>query len=537
MNRQSLKQKSKASVLIALAVLVGATILMSPLSIRLDLTQGNQYSLSKTSKSLMKDLDKQVEVKVYFSKELPNYLLSTKQFVSDLLNEYQRYGGSKLKIEYIDPTTDQALEQKVQQLGIPKLQFNVVEDDKYQVTNGFLGIAVNQVTDEQETVSAKTEILPVVENLQNFEYDLTLAIKKITQETDLGVGFATGFGGKGKTELTVLTKLLGKQYLVTDFDVSSGALVPDYINTLIIAGPQETYSDRSIYVVDQFVMRGGSLLVLDDKILIDQNLQPYELENNLDGLLAHYGFTVNKDLVDDVSNEMANFSQGYMQFFVQYPLWLKIQPKNFDKDNVMVSQLEGLTLPWVSSVDYYGPTELDGSQEDKEVSYLVKSTDKAWLQTADFNLDPQNQQATFNLGTQGTKNLAISAFGPFKSYFINKEIPKPAVNSNLAETILEKSDWSRIIVMGDTDFIADGFLQSFNSNPVFIQNIVDGLTQDADLIQIRSKSITDRSLKELSSSTRNTLKYAITLGPTLLIILYGLYRFWNRKKKNFVDYL
>jgi len=523
MNRQSLKQKSKVSVFILLAVLVVASIFISQISLRVDLTQGNQYSLSRTSKNLMKGLADQVEVTVYFSKELPNYLLSAKQLVVDLLSEYQRYAGIKLKIEYIDPASDHAVEQKVQQLGIPKLQFNVVEDDKYQVTNGFFGIAVSQ--------EDKTEVLPVVDNLQNFEYDLTLAVKKVIQHADLGVGFATGFGGKGKAELAYLTKLLEKQYLVTDFDISAGALAPDYINTLIIAAPQEAYTERALYAIDQFVMRGGSLLVLDDKIMVDQTLQPHELDNNLDGLLNHYGFTVNKDFVDDVSNEMANFSQGYMQFFVQYPLWLKIRPENFDKANVMVSQLEGLTLPWASSVSF------NGSMEDKEVSYLVKSTAKAWSQTENFNLDPQNQQVTFNLATQGQKNMAISAFGQYSSYFKDKAVPKPKAPATATENNLTKTDWARIAIIGDADFVAEGFLQSFPSNPVFIQNIVDGLTQDADLIQIRSKSITDRSLKELSTSTRNTLKYSLTLGPTFLVALYGLYRFWSRRKKSFIDEL
>jgi len=264
---------------------------------------------------------------------------------------------------------------------------------------------------------------------------------------------------------------------------------------------------------------------------VDQTLKALPISSNLDNLLANYGLRVNQDLVSDVSNEMANFTQGYVQFFVPYPLWVKVLPQGFDKKNVMVSQLESLVLPWASSVEYLA------NEPNREITYLVKTTNKAWTQTGNFILDPQNQQSTFNQQAQGQKNLAIAVFGPFESYFKGKNTPQANIKQTEKENFIEKTDWARIVLMGDSDFIDDGFLKSFSGNAAYIQNIIDGLTQDADLINIRSKEITDRSLKELSNSQRQTIKYLVIFGPTILLVVYGLVRFISRRRKSFIDEL
>lgn len=520
MNRKLLKHQIYLRTVIILGIIIVLVLIVNQFSLRLDLTQGQQYSLSKTSKNLLKNLDDIVNIKVYFSNELPNYLLATRQEVEDLLKEYQNYAGSKLKITYIDPASSPDLEKEVQAIRIPKLQFNVLENDKYQVTNGYLGIAV--------MYGDKSEVLPVVQNSKNFEYDLTSAIKKVSTKEQLQAAFTTGHGEK---TLNDLTSALQQQYQLQTVDLSSGALIPDSIKTLIIAGPTQPFDDRSLFVIDQFVMNGGGLLVLSDKINVDNNLRAQPVNNNLDNLLLSYGLKVNNDLVEDLSNEMANFSQGYVQFIIPYPMWVKVTKNGFDKNNVIVNQLEGLVLPWTSSVEYIGTTD------KREVSYLAKSTDKAWLQTGTFNLDPQKQEQSFNPQTQGQKNLAIAVFGAFDSFFKGKTVPPAKEAQNMDENFQEQTDYARLVVMGDADFTADGFIKNMAGNQVYIQNLIDGLSQSADLISIRSKTITDRGLKQLSDNRRNFIKYGLIFGPTFLVVVYGLLRFVRRRKKSFVDEL
>jgi len=244
MNRRSLKQQASIKVGLVLGIIIVAMLIINQFSFRVDLTQGRQYSLSKTSKTLMKNLDDIVNVKVYFSKELPNYLLSTRLEVSDLLKEYQNYAGNKLKIAYLDPALDPEAEKEVQSLQIPKLQFNVMENDKYQVTNGYLGMAV--------MYGDKTEIIPVVENIQNFEYDLTLAIKKVIAKSQPRLAFAVGHGERGSGNLEILKKILETQYILEDIDLTNGSFIPEGIKTLIVDGPTQSFDERSLYIIDQF---------------------------------------------------------------------------------------------------------------------------------------------------------------------------------------------------------------------------------------------------------------------------------------------
>ena len=148
---------------------------------RLDMTEGKQYTISQASKNVMKKLDDIINIKVYCSKNLPPQLQKNVTAIKDMLAEYKAYGGKNLRISWIDPAESDAAAQEARSMGINEMQVQTIEKDKAQVVNGYLGIAV--------LFADKKEILPFVQNLDNFEYDLTLAIKKVgrAQVTKVGV--------------------------------------------------------------------------------------------------------------------------------------------------------------------------------------------------------------------------------------------------------------------------------------------------------------------------------------------------------------
>jgi ABC-type uncharacterized transport system involved in gliding motility auxiliary subunit len=310
-----------------------------------------------------------------------------------------------------------------------------------------------------------------------------------------------------QNEIPSAFRALSALYDVRQVNLTTDKQVAPEVNTLVIAGPKQKFSEDELKAIDVFVMRGGSLLLLADGVTVGNGLQASVNDLGLDKLMEKYGLKLNHDLVADVSMGQASFSQGFLSFMVDYPFWPKVLRGGFDQNSTISTKLESLLLPWVSSVavvnNNLGPSS--------KVTELVKSTNRAWQVTGNFNLNPQ--QAT-NPGNEANQyDLALEIAGKFNSFY----------NKNLTGN-------SKIIVVGDSDFVKDSFL-SAGDNLTFFQNMVDGLSLDDALISIRAKGITSHPLtKTLSDTEKQTMKYLNIFGLTVLAIGFGMSRYYARKR-------
>lgn len=499
------KVNTTAIVLIVVGILTVVNFFSYQLFFRVDLTENNDYSISKVSKEAAGKLDDIVNIKVYFSDNLPSQYITLRQEVGDILDEYANYSGGKVRVEFIDPADDEDLKQELMIAGIPELQFNVLEKDKYEVVRGYLGIAVQY--------GDNTEVIPVVENTQNLEYQITLAIKKITGQINSVVGFVTSGGTlNSQNEISYAYGEVAKLYETRNVDLTAGEIQED-INTLIVAGPRVPFGEDELKAIDNFVIKGGSLLVLVNGVEISDGLQANVSDLGLDALLENYGVKLNHDLVLDTSSAMASFSQGFVTFSTNYPFWPKVLKTGFDQNNPAVAKLESAVFPWASSLEI-----IKEKTGENNISYLAQTTNKAWAQTDNFDLNPQ--QMFVPNGSTGVKNLVVSISGKFDSAYD-----------------AGGTDSARLIVVSDSDFINDGFVQRNPDNLILFQNLVDSLSLDNDLINIRSQGITDRPIKEISDGAKAAMRYGNIFGLTLAVVLFGLFRYYARRRSRFIDEL
>ena len=151
------------------------------------------------------------------------------------------------------------------------------------------------------------------------------------------------------------------------------------------------------------------------------------------------------------------------------------------------------------------------------------------MQRGRFDINPYQFMRSMPYN-QSNLPLAAAIRGTFKSYFADKEIPQAeGVSAPTTEKLTESVE-NRLIVVGDGDFVRDDYRMN-QSSVTFFLNIVDWLAQDEDLIAIRSKTITDRPLKELSSGSRKAVKYLNVLGTPLLVIIAGLVHWRMRRSR------
>ena len=90
---------------------------------------------------------------------------------------------------------------------------------------------------------------------------------------------------------------------------------------------------------------------------------------------------------------------------------------------------------------------------------------------------------------------------------------------------------AELVVIGCSKMFEDMVLQSGHQNALLLMNIVDSLAHGDALVSIRSKILSERSIKQVSDSTKLGYRlFAVVLVP-LLLIAYGIFRAGVRRKE------
>jgi len=574
-----------AGVILVAAILVLVNVIAAGSFVRLDLTEQKEFTISRATKDVLRDLEDLATITVYMTEDLPTQLATLRRQISDVLDEYRNYGRGHVQVDFVDPAKDPQLEQKMRTLGIPQITAQTLDKDQFQAVNIYLGMGI--------TYLDRQEVIPVVQDTYTLEYDLTSAILKVSREDSYVVGVLTGpVAHDLNRNLASMSEMLRKQFTVRGVDLRAGQEeVPQDVDLLIIPGPKDV-PDAVQYRIDQYLMRGGRILFLIDGIGLPEGggLQALPLDSGLGDLLAHYGVRVQNALALDQVNATASFSSGFIRYSLPYPYWVKAVPDLLNKENPITNRLETLVLPWtaplevdvaIAAGDPLGhirdlekadrearkkmasqlgvdlPPEEPGAAQDEPAgadeaaaaspltaSVLVRTSPNAWKASGYYNLNPQQRFAP----TGETEPLAtvVALAGKFTSYYQSNPVPdltppsavgpegedpapSPLASANPGVQLLDSPE-TRIVVVGNALFATDQFLGQFPENSVFLLNAVDWMTLGDRLISIRSRGATDRPIKTLSDAAKSTIKLVGILGAPALVVAFGLIRFGLRRK-------
>ena len=514
---------SSVAVVIIIGILALVNILGSRYFGRLDLTRDQAFTLSKASKDLVANLDDNLTAKVYFTPDLPAPYNDYQKFLQDKLAEYKVYGKGKFNYEFIDPTSADG-QQQIQAYGIQPIQFNEMQSDQYLVKNGYMGVAFvyGDMT---------PEVIPAISSTATLEYDISSTIKKLTRPQKVTVAFLqdeTTFTGLSE-EFQAAYSALRQLYDVTAVTADT---IPADLSVLIVAGMKNSLSDYALYQIDQSLMRGTKVMFLVDSLTVNLNgFTTTPITNSIAAMLTSDGVPVTPGLVADpkaqrisVSSRQGNYTVSNV---VDYPLIPLIT--SFGSGNVITANLQQLSLPFVSSLKV-----ADNTQAGQTASVLAQSSDKSWNMTTTTSINPLQPYTPGS--PKGPFTLAIALQGPFSSYFANTAIPAPPVSADGSLTpapdpsaqINSIAD-NRIIVVGSSTFIQDFYLMD-QANLNFFVNSVDYLTQNDDLISIRSKGLDPAPLKELGDGLKNFIKWGTIIGLPALVVILAIVRFKLRKR-------
>jgi len=363
---------------------------------------------------------------------------------------------------------------------------------------------------------------------------------------------------------TLLNQQLSAEYTVEQVDLSSG-LPPEGIDALLVIMP-ENMSDLERYAIDQYLMRGGSLIVAagNYKANYDQftGLSVAPLEGGIREMLAHYGVDVQEGMVMDnqnipfplpVEREIAGtIVQDYQA--IPFPWFVDVRQDGMETESGLMTGLASATMAWSSPVTRNTDTSADANTE-RTTSVLMHSSAESWI-SSETNLNPDFTAwpgTGYPPGTEmAAQPLAIATSGVFTSYFADKEDPLTASatsTKNIDEenvdavtvdaatsalavipTIRTKSPGdARLVVFGSSEFADDFVIQILGqmvgdqalNNLQLLQNAVDWAVEDADLLTLRGRGAAVRLLDPIPESEESVWEIGNYIVALVLVLAVG----------------
>lgn len=536
MAKEMNKAKTGANAVITVALIIVGVVLFNVIAnrffARVDFTADKIYTLSQASRDLVSKLPDRMTIKAYISDDLQPPFSQTAQFVRDLLSEYAQASKGKLVWEAVDPGKDSKLEEEATKNKVAKTRRGRVSSNKVEIGASYLGVALQY--------QGNIESIPEINGAEGLEFELTRLIKMMTVKKKK-IAFANGEGELstagdpqgGHGGLQIVGQYM-KDYEVTQVNLGTGEKLADDIDALVVAGPKTQFSDKAKFTIDQFLMRGRSVALLVDGMVVEaprqmqmpgMDSQPRIGRKNdvgLEDLLENYGFKIKDDLVlEPRQNVPGPVPVAGQMFLANYPTFVaatKLAQKNSITDHV-----NAVVMPFCSSVE-----KVKDKQPNVTYTELVTSTEQAWRQSGFFLFDPQNAQLKVG-EDKGPFALAWSANGRFKSLFAGKPAPE-----GKTEKRDESESTARLIVVGDSDFAADDYLRfgrqipAYGSNLLLFMNMMDYLVADDALAPLRAKGVQSRPITVGSEATPSLAKWGNVVGVPLLFIIFGVIR-WRMR--------
>ncbi|MBL7916597.1 MAG: gliding motility-associated ABC transporter substrate-binding protein GldG [Bacteroidia bacterium] len=558
--KRSLKSQNIFRLILLLLLLVVINVLSSFVFTRFDLTSEKRFTLSSSTRELVGGLKDIVYVRVYLDGDFPPSFKRLQNATREMLDELRAYSNGNLEYQFINPSEnpDQQERNKIYQQLVDKgiqptnLQAKNKEETSEQII--FPGVLISYLGQEiplmllQDQLGASPEQM-LNNSIQALEYGFANAIRKVSSKVPTTIAFLEGQGEAAEVRVADISRELQSFYLVERkrIDGKLNSLKP--YEAVIVAAPDSVFDEKDKFILDQYIMQGGKVLWLVDgaKVSMDSLEKTSETvaianQINLDDMLFRYGARINYDLVLDLQAAPIPVVTGYVGNRPQYsPMpWYYFPIVIPESKHPIVNNLNAVRFDFVSSVDPVGSADVI------KTPLLVSSKySRVFATPARVTLDLMKEEPQLSQYNQPNKILALLLEGTFDSNFKNR-VPA-AILSDPEIAFRERSDKTRMIVIGDGDVIKNGVRKSTNGiiplgmdrytgqvfgNKNFLLNCIDYLCDDSGLMAIRSKELKLRLLDK-NRIDNDLLFWQVvnTAGPVLIIALFGLFKFYRRRVK------
>jgi gliding-associated putative ABC transporter substrate-binding component GldG len=515
-------------LLLSIAMLVLLNLISAFVYTRLDFSKGKIHTLSKTSKKLVHNLKDNIVVKVYLSNNLPPEYATIARYTKDLLGEYKQSGGSHFRYEIISTTNEDMFKAEATRNNVFSQRVMILENDQQTVRDIFMGLSF-EYKGNHETLNLTSDIEG------RLEYEITAILRRLTKESLPKVAVYED-SLYNSQYYQYFEHHLKQNYQIVPTDLT----IPDMsAQVLIFPGVVDSLEAIKLYNLDQYIMHGGKVLFLQDRVygLVQYN-QAEEIYSNIFKFLEQYGIEIKPNLVLDNNCAPINMSQRSGIYVVDVPM-------PFPPIPLVQGMKSSIISKGLSDILFYLCSEINIHPTAKNITVspiLQTSAGSGVMNGPVFDISPENylkQKFNANL-TMPPITVAALYDGTFTSYFA--KMPSIAATPGF----VGQTNKSEIIVVSDSDIIRDFITSASGSNMMFILNAIDFLLKDISLSEVRSRTIPNSPLdisnflykhgmpmEKVASAepaAKRIIKGINLIIPALLLVLLGIWRFFKLKK-------
>ncbi len=475
---------------------------------------------------------------------LPAELKEAPQHMEQVATEFRAKTNGKVVYQTVDPSSDPDLQRRIAE----KYGFGPLAVDMFSQNAFWCYILVQSGDKEvplfpQGEVNLRTLRILMESGLQRMAPGFLRTIGLVTEQPKQHDQNIPGMPQEpmGQSDYKVLEQQLQSEYNIQQVFLVNGD-VPGNIDALLIAKPG-TLSEKELFAVDQYLMRGGAVLVLAGAYRIKPQfgmLQATPESDSILDLLEAYGVRLEQAWIMDpqntpfpipVRNRRGEVTMNRVEL-LPYPFFPDIRTDGLNKTHFAAKGIPSMTLTWASPIVLSNQKDDAGSPilgddglpimdlpENQIGHYLAWSSSGSWLKRdtrlePDFGAFPEKGFGPEQDAKLMRRPLAVALNGGFKSFFADRPSPLLAAPSNsdlgdsvdrTGRTLKASNEAARLAVVGSSEFVSDLVMQmsqqvgggKYRGNMLLVRNLMDWALEDTDLLSIRSAGAFARTLKPM----------------------------------------
>ena len=568
---------------IVLAAVVLLNIIVSHFDFRKDFTKDKRYSLTESTISYLSGdtvIQNPVLFKIYLDGELPAEVKRLQSAVKDKLDEFRYYAGDKIQYEFIDPNEGSLEDQNAlkEQLfnkgrGIRPMRIQYRSKGKSELLEVFPGAVVEYPGRSSEFIrfmeggnyNLDFRLENQVQKAVNaIEYNLMQVTSKVTRQQRKKLAFIHGHGELGIPYTQGARRSIEDAYAIEDIKLDGSIHALDDVDGIIIADPNQKFSDKDKFILDQYLMKGGNimlfynpLMIFNDTIRKQGQVHSLRKRTGIENLVFDYGIKINEDLVVDADYDPLIFP-GVSKGFIHWYFYVRARGTN----HPISSMVDPVKLPYASTLQFVENkanlkpsvllTTTSNATSYGNAPLLSIAVEQNFGENPRFQEDPDDPENRIMLGAllegdfvSAYKNRIVDTYANDPNAIFNEESVAPGklmVVSN--GTFFKNWFYDSIFVReeGKYSYIPrvprgneiDELLATDRriGNFDFFENCVDYMLGESTLLAIRSRTIDLNPMNKLKIEENSSYYQFINIFiPLILVIGLALLVYFIRKYK------
>lgn len=568
-NFKSNRAQSLITLALVAVILIVVNIIANSFNSHIDLTEEGRFTLTEPTKRLVKTVKDPVLVRVLLDGKFPAGFKRLQSATREILEDLHKLNGV-IEYKFEDPSVDGNDEerknrfQEMSKEGLVPMRLRV-NDDKTKTEQYIFPYAIVNYHGNDVVVKLLENEVPGLNpemalnnSISLLEYKLSNAVQKLLDNRKANIFFTEGHDELKKEETADLEQTLGAFYKTARLNLDSITMIPfndsfNRVDVLVVAKPKTAFTEKQKFQIDQYVMQGGKVIWLIDRLNADLlgmqktgEMLPVDYPLNIEDQLFKYGARINPNMVLDMRCAKiplkvgANGNAPQMDMFDWY-----YYPLASPNDKHPVSK--SLDLVWLQF-----PASIDTirTKTDIQKTILLASSKNSRTQftPTKLNFEILRYRAEPDKFDKGFQPLAIMLEGTFPSLFENRVTAEQmTVMQKLGTEYTPLSKNTKMLVVADGDIARNeydfkqnamlplGYNRFVNykfANKDFLQNAIEYMLDDKGIIAARGKEVKLRLLdKETAEENATLIRLVNILLPLLLVGLFGFLFMWLRKRR------